>query len=499
MGILAVAGRPSAIARIAATIAALCVVGLGAGCKPDAPSEEPLRHRVERDEHDDSLFPMEHGIDENPKRDCDICHGAFDTFTEFDCLPCHTHDRQDSDRTHRRIPGYEPVSRSCLGCHPMGDAEGLDHEAVFPIAAGPHAEVGCGDCHLEAGPGGSYESFTCVECHDHAEQLSVGQHGRVPDFEWTTERCFACHPDGASAGRDHDQRFLIRSGPHVETPCAGCHLKAGEPDYSAHTCVDCHDHVEQRSVEQHVRVADFEWTTERCRACHPDGKALGGDHDARFPIRSGPHAETLCAGCHPAAGANDYEPHTCVDCHDHDEPSMAEVHAGIDTYRWTTEACRGCHPTGEGYELEDHNDLFPIGPGTAHHEQQCADCHPRGFRDYTCVECHPHARELMEQEHARKREFEWDSPRCKECHPDGKVMTAQRHGAAFPLRGDHRRLTCQQCHPNPETYFDYICIECHTGEHTCNRMDREHRELGNRYYCTNAYCLRCHEDGRADD
>jgi len=454
---------------------------------------------VQAAEHEETLFPVEHGIDENPDRDCNICHGAFDTFTEFDCLPCHTHNREDSDRSHQRIPGYEPVSRSCLACHPMGDAEGLDHEAVFPIAEGPHSEVGCDACHLEAGPGGSYEAVSCIDCHDHAEQPSEDQHGRVPAFEWTTEDCLACHPQGVSVGHDHDDRFLIRSGPHLPTPCGGCHPGAAELEYGPFTCVDCHDHTEPTSVEQHGRVPEFEWVTERCVTCHPNGLARGDDHDERFPIRSGPHEETPCSGCHLAALSDDYDRYTCVDCHDHAEAAMAEQHEGIERYTWLTQACRRCHPTGEGYAFEDHQELFPIGPESSHPEQTCADCHPRGYSDYTCVECHPHRRELMEEEHRRKRDFEWDTPRCKECHPDGLIMTTERHFSAFPIRGRHRRHTCQDCHPNPETYFDYVCVECHTGEHNCARMDREHRELGNRYYCTSAYCLRCHEDGRADD
>ena len=105
----------------------------------------------------------------------------------------------------------------------------------------------------------------------------------------------------------------------------------------------------------------------------------------------------------------------------------------------------------------------------------------------------------MATEHARKQGYVWQSPKCKECHPDGLIISRQRHEPYFPVvSGRHARYSCEQCHLDPETYFDYSCIECHTGEHTCARMDRVHSGEVRNYRCANDQCYRCHPRGRAE-
>jgi len=406
-----------------AALGALVAHLLGAGaCVPPESDAPPLRQAVTRSDHDAHYFPTDHGREENPKRDCNVCHGAFDSFRDFDCLPCHTHDKAWSDEHHSRIAGYESSSRACLDCHPMGQSAEIEHERLFPIAAGAHSQLDCEACHtlLPA----DYLPMSCKDCHEHSAPVAEPQHEKVDSYRWETEGCLQCHPRGESPGQGHDERF---------------------------------------------------------------------------PIRAGAHAGLLCLDCHPQATAQRaYEPLTCVGCHNHGETLMNERHGGLAGYRWATEACLECHPKGEPASV-DHSQFFPIGAGSTHPDALCRDCHPDSLGTASCVGCHEHRQDLMDDEHALKPEYGYSSPECLRCHPDGQVMTVTRHSPFFPVRtGRHARYTCAQCHRDPDTYMTFHCIECHTGEHSCARMDAQHRR-NSRYACENTRCYDCHPRGVEDD
>jgi hypothetical protein len=54
--------------------------------------------------------------------DCNICHGAFATFAQYDCTACHEHDQPTMDAVHlgaAPVPGYVYSATSCYQCHPQ--------------------------------------------------------------------------------------------------------------------------------------------------------------------------------------------------------------------------------------------------------------------------------------------------------------------------------------------------------------------------------------------
>lgn len=123
--------------------------------------------------------------------DCNTCHGAFDTFTQFDCLSAGCHPQAETDANHAGEPGYGYDSASCYGCHPTGI--GVDHSKFFPIASGRHSGIGCATCHVDPT---SRKVFSCTTSPCHPQSETDGHHRDVRGYMYTPTSCYDCHPDG---------------------------------------------------------------------------------------------------------------------------------------------------------------------------------------------------------------------------------------------------------------------------------------------------------------
>ncbi len=237
-------------------------------CTPPLPDTEILPITTER--HDEDYFPTDHGETENPENDCNVCHGGFDSFREFTCLTCHSHDPSVTDSLHQGIPGYSYESTACLECHPFAASSNaaIEHPS-FPIDPGStHQDIGCTQCHT----GGDDNTYSCTGCHTHRQDLTDPLHEGVGNYEYLSARCYACHSDGTALSRDeHDAFFPITSGDHRRYDCADCHLEA---TYQSFTCINCHDgeHTCSRMDREHDDVRNYSCEDTRCLSCHPRGK-----------------------------------------------------------------------------------------------------------------------------------------------------------------------------------------------------------------------------------
>ena len=87
--------------------------------------------------------------------------------------------------------------------------------------------------------------------------------------------CAQCHDETAwgNATFDHDSQFFpIYSGNHNGewNACTDCHNNAS--DYSVFTCIDCHEHDDQNSVnDDHNEVSGYSYNSNACFNCHPNG------------------------------------------------------------------------------------------------------------------------------------------------------------------------------------------------------------------------------------
>lgn len=90
----------------------------------------------------ESVFPLKTG-EHHKNIDCDSCHGAFDSFTKFDCLGCHGRPAVDPPHAEMAVTGYAYESVACYKCHPNGDCHPTEDRASSPDPCG-HADGGMG-------------------------------------------------------------------------------------------------------------------------------------------------------------------------------------------------------------------------------------------------------------------------------------------------------------------------------------------------------------------
>jgi len=393
---------------------------------------------------------------ENPhgelKIDCQICHTtAAWTDVRFDHQSTGfklelSHEEVNCRRCHD-LKDFSAADGECRSCHPdvhmarMGsdcgrchtphrweifDTEEIHARTRFPLLE-RHVLVDCRNCHPRLLEGDFATSASdCVDCHEE-NYLATATPPHVSLGMSTV--CSECHEPvrwRPALFPSHDAAFPIFSGEHQGTwdRCGDCH-----PDpstYAVFSCFACHPRPE--TDEKHAGIPGYSYDSISCLGCHPSGSAEGGDvgnHDKNFfPIFSGTHASAwaTCAECHIVAG--DFSLFSCIDCHEHDRTSMDPRHQGIPGYGYDSLLCYGCHPTGEGGNFLEHDQLyFPIYSGKhAGKWDDCTTCHinPADWSDFSCIGCHEHRQSEMDDKHSDVPDYVYDSQACYECHPNGE-------------------------------------------------------------------------------
>jgi hypothetical protein len=128
--------------------------------------------------------------------DCAICHNGDYINTPNTCIGCHQSDYNNTtDPNH--LAAQFPTD--CESCHSENAWEPatFDHDGqYFPIYSGKHLEAWntCLDCHTNTG---NYSVYACIECHEHSNQADLAdKHSDLPDYIYTSQGCFDCHPTG---------------------------------------------------------------------------------------------------------------------------------------------------------------------------------------------------------------------------------------------------------------------------------------------------------------
>lgn len=352
----------------------------------------------------------------------------------------------------------------------VGAPAGAQVLSPGPLAT-PHADIDsdddCMKCHTR---GEGVPDRLCRDCHTLIDQRIAqrrGYHGRAIGGR----TCADCHKDHRGRGAalirwpgGRPERFshvltgYRLDGAHAEVGCRDCHTRAritepeareidgtwlGLPD----TCGECH-----HSDDPH----DGEFAGRACTECHGQvrwSELDRFDHDrARFPL-VGQHAEVACGDCHtqPRYTGTATE---CVDCHQ--SPHPAEARFGAD--------CASCH-TARGwqrviYPRADHR-FFPLEGG--HALDDCGACHGEkgnAAPSPACGRCH---------EDVHDDRF---GARCQSCHDIVDWRNVRRDGfdhsrTAFPLKGLHVAVTCDDCHPRGKLkpIAHDRCLDCHADPH----------------------------------
>lgn len=306
----------------------------------------------------------------------------------------------------------------CEICHTTAswkDVEFSHEEAGFDLSHS-HARVSCVQCHEINNFAGVGKD--CRGCHKDVHESRLG-----PD-------CERCHTSRQWVIFDTEEihartRFPLW-GRHIQIDCRNCHADLLEGDYavSARDCIDCHegDYLTTGNPE-HVSLG----ISTSCSECHEPIQwrpANFPSHDPIFPIFSGEHrgAWDFCSDCHPDPAI--FSIFSCFQCHS--RSAMDDEHGGIQGYRYDNQTCLSCHPTGEGGEFGDHDQLyFPIFSGK-HRDNwdDCTSCHidPNNWSRFSCIDCHEHRQSKMDDTHNDIDGYVYDSQACYDCHPSGEEL-----------------------------------------------------------------------------
>ncbi|MCP4703216.1 MAG: hypothetical protein GY865_01280 [candidate division Zixibacteria bacterium] len=442
--------------------------------------------------------------------DCQSCHKGLPTgdlsFNTTRCIECHQSQYLAVNNPNHVSTGF---STDCDNCHQMErwrPALLENHEIFFPIYSGSHNRRwdNCGQCHTSEG---SYQMFSCLNCHDHNQNEMGNEHNGISGYAYNSPDCYFCHPTGeAGEFGDHDaQYFPVYSGRHINTwtDCSDCHTNAAiRAEYS---CISCHEHNQTDSDNMHGGMNGYTYQSSSCLSCHPVGEVgTFTDHDPQFfPIYSGTHIATWgdCSECHtnPATRSE----YSCLSCHIHTETDP--IHSGMNGYLYQSAACLSCHPTGEAGEFTDHDaQYFPIFSGMHNSEWSlCTDCHNNSSDRsiYSCIDCHEHNQTDSDNMHGGMSGYQYESATCLSCHPNGTKGQFTGHDPQFfPIfSGKHggEWSNCETCHTVVGDRTTFSCFECH--KHSRAKMDDKHLGKVDGYDYNSDLCYDCHSNGESGD
>jgi hypothetical protein len=206
--------------------------------------------------------------------DCVDCHKS-ESLARFDvlgvnCIDCHRDDYNSTTSPNHRQANF---SEDCSTCHPVNSFQwpgaGFSHN-FFALVQG-HSALQCTDCHT----GGNYSSTPtdCYTCHQTDYNNAINPNHKTLGFATNCTDCHTTDPDWQPAKyTQHDKlSFPIYSGKHAGewNSCTICHPNSS--NYSAFTCISCHEHNKTEMDNQHQGESGYSYDSPSCLRCHPTG------------------------------------------------------------------------------------------------------------------------------------------------------------------------------------------------------------------------------------
>ncbi|MEW6366345.1 MAG: hypothetical protein AB1714_17105 [Acidobacteriota bacterium] len=198
---------------------------------------------------------------------CASCHkGGVYAGLSSDCYSCHKADYDGTKNPNHKSAGFPT---SCIVCHKATDTSWhqakFDHANTgFPLQ-GAHTSLTCESCHK----GGIYAGLStdCYSCHKADYDTSTNPNHKNAGFPTDCSTCHYATDTSWNQGR-FDHRFPISSGRH-KFACSSCHTDPS--NYRVFDCLSCHP---LSSIQdKHREVGGFQYTSQACYACHPNGTA----------------------------------------------------------------------------------------------------------------------------------------------------------------------------------------------------------------------------------
>lgn len=197
---------------------------------------------------------------------CLACHPTL-IFKDAanNCNECHTD-------MHQQTVGFD-----CDRCHTaetwlIPNINSIHNQSRFPLT-GSHITADCNSCHFSS----NNLQFTpigieCYDCHK-AEFASTTKPNHVT-AHFSTD-CINCHNASgfswSGSGFSHNNYFPIYSGRHAGewNDCADCHTNSS--NYADFSCINCHEHSQQNTDDDHDDVSGYSYNSQACLKCHPRG------------------------------------------------------------------------------------------------------------------------------------------------------------------------------------------------------------------------------------
>lgn len=374
----------------------------------------------------------------------------------------------------------------CSKCHETDDWRVLpnkiqfDHSKTNFALVGQHQTIDCRSCHTSLKF--SKVKSDCISCHTDLHQGTVGKD------------CSKCHTPKSWMVEDinglHQKSRFPLVGNHLIADCQQCHPRYVDLYFEPLNidCYACHANNYNTTQNPNHTAAGF---SKDCQDCHDitasTWTTANINHDF-FPLIGG-HAISNCFQCHEQGGNFSGLSPECITCHQDDY--NATTNPNHTTAGFPTD-CIQCHTiNGWSPATFDHDGLyFPIYTGKHAGEwNQCADCHqvPNNFAVFTCISCHEHNQQEMDNKHDEVQGYIYESGACLSCHPTGEKGNAFNHNnSIFPLTGVHLTTDCQQCHQTGYQGTPTQCLECHQ-QHYQNTTNPSHTVLG-----ISTECNSCH-------
>ncbi|MGE0142736.1 MAG: hypothetical protein AB7I19_12725 [Planctomycetota bacterium] len=465
---------------------------------------------------------------------CEKCHVDGSASFTSSCEACHT-EIASARSAGRGLHGKLSDSDRCERCHTehvsIPTAVALARQFALAGIADPtayrHAEVD----HFELV--GAHQSLDCKTCHALAAADSIS--AEESRFLGLSQRCASCHEDvhrgeyGAACADCHGQTRSFsaiadfrhaefqQDGRHAALSCTQCHDAEGPRSIAAllhvpaspRSCSDCHRDPHS-GPDTTLRLTD----SRDCSRCHSTSDFRDVDfgapeHAAIGVALAGRHATTDCRHCHgdgirtgaaesPSASVR-RDMSKCTICHD-------SPHVRIDS----TGDCSACHsPEAQDFRLPaarlsvaQHAE-FGMALEPPHEALTCAHCHDPSHeysqrfadrRAERCDHCH-------RDPHAGQFDIAAMPADCRRCHAPLRFVPPAFDGeahasTAFPLRGAHRGVACNDCHvETPEGTRGFRgtssnCVACHSDIHH-GQFDGE----GDALVLDGRHdCARCHDE-----
>jgi hypothetical protein len=201
------------------------------------------------------------GAHVSPPLACNACHtgtGAGWRITQFACDNCHHADWQGTTNPNHNQLGIPTTCANCHSTNPNWTPVTMNHTGVTGA---------CSACHMP-----DYNATTSPDHQIQGYPITCSSSGPFTCHTSTT----SWTPNGFNPSTTHDSRFPLA---HHNSRCNQCHTTSQV--FTAFSCISGGCHGQSNTNSDHQGVSGYQYNSNACYNCHPNGQSLQGDRPTR--------------------------------------------------------------------------------------------------------------------------------------------------------------------------------------------------------------------------